>query len=194
MVSCHVFRWVHFHFGLSWQAWLGLPTTKQYELMTDLTIDWLLCEVVLLWVSESPLHVLQRRVTVQYYRDNILTPFVVLFARRVGRSFVFQDDNVHAHRALTVNAHFQQHNIFRMPRPAMSPDLSPHWTHLGHERETCVSMSKIADHVTWTLSSAAREVEQTPSNGGHWANHTQYAWSTEWTSNKSWRYHPLLIK
>ncbi|XP_041366897.1 corticotropin-releasing factor receptor 1-like [Gigantopelta aegis] len=45
--------------------------------------------------------------------------------RRVGRRLVFQDGNARAHRARIVNAHLQPHNIYRMPWPAMSPDLSP---------------------------------------------------------------------
>ena len=75
--------------------------------------------------DRTPLHVVQGRVTGQYYRDNILTPFVVPFARRVGRRFIFQDDNARAHHARIVNNHLQQHNIYRLPWPAMSPDLSP---------------------------------------------------------------------
>ena len=45
-------------------------------------------------------------------------------ARRVGRRFVFQD-NTRAHRVRIVNAHLQQHNIYQMSWPAMSPDLPP---------------------------------------------------------------------
>ena len=56
-------------------------------------------------------------------RQHTETPSVVSFARRVGRRFVFLDDNVRTHRAIIVNAHLQQHNIYRMPWPAMSPDL-----------------------------------------------------------------------
>ena len=32
------------------------------------------------------------------------------------------------------------------------------------------------------------------SSNRHWENHTQYASSTGWMSDKSWFYHPLLIK
>ena len=45
-------------------------------------------------------------------------------ARRVGRRLVFQD-NTRAHRVRIVNAHLQQHNIYQMSWPAMSPDLPP---------------------------------------------------------------------
>ena len=69
------------------------------------------------------------------------------------------------------------------PRP-----FSP-WTRLGHDREISASTSKTTVHISWTWSGAAR-VEQTPSTG-HWENHTQHASSTEWMSDKSWRYHPL---
>ena len=47
----------------------------------------------------TPLHIVQGRVTGQYFQDNILTPFVVLYARHVGQCLVFQDDNIHTHYA-----------------------------------------------------------------------------------------------
>ena len=73
--------------------------------------------------TRTPFDIVEGRVAGQYYRDSILTPFVVPFARRVGRRFVFQD-NARVHRAHIANAHLQQHNIYRMPWPAMSPDIS----------------------------------------------------------------------
>ena len=45
-------------------------------------------------------------------------------ARRVDWRFVFQDYNTRAQRARIGNAHLQQHNIYRMLWPTMSPDLS----------------------------------------------------------------------
>ena len=59
----------------------------------------------------------------------------------------------------------------------------------GHDWETCVLTSKATNNVSWTW----RGLEQTPSNG-HWEKHMQYAVSTQWMSDKSWSYHPLLIK
>ena len=54
---------------------------------------------------------------------------------------VFQDDNVRAPRAWIVNAHLQQHNIYRMSWPAASSDLFPIeyvWDMIGrriHQRQ-----------------------------------------------------------
>ena len=118
----------------------GTPTS-QCDFMTDSAVDrlWCVCGGVCGgggWYrhdrqkhppppthTHTHLRIVQGRITGRYYRDNILTPSVVSFARRVGRRFVFLDDNVRSHRALIVFAHLQQHNIYRMPWPAMSPDL-----------------------------------------------------------------------
>ena len=43
------------------------------------------------------------------------------------------------------------------------PKCFPHWTYLGHDRETYVSTLKTADHISWTWSGAAKGVEQTHS-------------------------------
>ena len=51
---------------------------------------------------KTDLHVCQARVTGLYYRDNVLVPYVIAFARRHGRGFIFQDDNARAHRARVV--------------------------------------------------------------------------------------------
>ena len=75
--------------------------------------------------DKTQLHIVQWWVTGQYYRDNIIEPIVVPFARQYGRRFIFQDDNVRAHRSRLVTAHMQQRNITTMPWPALSPDLSP---------------------------------------------------------------------
>ena len=56
-------------------------------------------------------HIVQGRVTGQYYWVNKLTPFVIPFAWYVGRNLVFQDNNIHAHCAQIINAHLQEHNI-----------------------------------------------------------------------------------
>ena len=54
----------------------------------------------------------------------VQTKFICLLGVWVN-VLVFQDDNARAHRARIVNAHLQQHNIYRMPWPAVNPDLSP---------------------------------------------------------------------
>ena len=59
----------------------GTPTS-QCDFMTE--VNWVRSRVVLLWLKE-PRHIVQGRVTGQYFRDNMLTPFVVPFARRAGR-------------------------------------------------------------------------------------------------------------
>ena len=71
------------------------------------------------------LHVCQGRVTGVYYRDNVLAPYVIPFARRHGREFVFQNDNARVHGARVVTNYLQRRNIRTLPWPAMSPDLSP---------------------------------------------------------------------
>ena len=43
--------------------------------------------------GRTDLNVSQGRVNGVYYRDNVLAPYVIPFARRHGRGFVFQDDN-----------------------------------------------------------------------------------------------------
>ena len=101
--------------------------TSQCDFMTDIAVDRLWCG----WyhydfrnththTHTHALQIVQRRLTGQYYRANILTPFVVPFARPVGRCFVFQDDNARAHRARIFDAHLQQHNIYLMPWPCSS--------------------------------------------------------------------------
>ena len=88
--------------------------------------------------GRTALHIVQGRVTGQYYRDNILEPIVVPFARQAGPQFVFQDDNARAHRARIVTQYLQQQNITTLPWPALSPDLSPieHvWDTLGRRRK-----------------------------------------------------------
>lgn len=75
--------------------------------------------------GRTDLHVCIGRVTGLYYRDNVLAPYVIPFARRHGHGFIFQDDNARAHRARVVTEYLQQQNIRSLPWPAMSPDLSP---------------------------------------------------------------------
>ena len=62
----------------------GTPTSP-CDFMTEVNYC-VRSRVVLLWLKE-PRHIVQGRVTGQYYRDNMLTPFVVPFARRVNRRF-----------------------------------------------------------------------------------------------------------
>ena len=59
------------------------------------------------------------------YRDNVLAPYVIQFARRHGRGFSFQDDNARAHSARVVTNYLQRRNIRTLPWPSMSPALSP---------------------------------------------------------------------
>ena len=49
--------------------------------------------------GRTELHNCQGNVTGFYYRDNIMEPIVVPYARRQGKVFIFQDDNSRAHRA-----------------------------------------------------------------------------------------------
>ena len=121
----------------------GTPTS-QCDFMTVMAVDRFGCVRVSLCLTE-PLHIVQGRVTGQYYRDSILTPFVLPFARRVGR-YCVQDDNGRAHRARTVNAHLQQHNIYRMSWPAMSTDLSPTdhvWDMMGKQCSVIVATVEV---------------------------------------------------
>ena len=78
-------------------------------------------------MGRMDLHICQGTVTGQYYRDNILDPIVVPFARRHGAGFIFQDDydNARPHRARIVQRHLQQRGIRTLPWPAMSPDYFP---------------------------------------------------------------------
>ena len=75
--------------------------------------------------GRTDLHVCQGRFTGVYYRDNVLAPYVIPFARRHDRGFVFQDDNARANRARVVTNYLQRRNIRTLPWPSMSPDLSP---------------------------------------------------------------------
>ncbi|MEW8562533.1 MAG: transposase [Candidatus Thiodiazotropha sp.] len=75
-------------------------------------------------IGKTDLHVCHGRVTGLHYRD-VLVRYVIPFARRHGRGFIFQDDNARAHRARVVMEYLQRRNIRTLPWPAMSPDLSP---------------------------------------------------------------------
>ena len=56
--------------------------------------------------DRTPLHIVQGRVTEQYYRVNILTRFVVPFARRVGRRLGFQEREREMFYLTTHSTHF----------------------------------------------------------------------------------------
>lgn len=109
--------------------------------------------------GRTDLHVVAGRVTGQYYRDNILAPHVVPFARRYGRRFIFQDDNARCHRARIVTDYLQQQNITTLPWPALSPDLSP------------------IEHVWDMLGQRLRQRQQPPANVQELAAALQQEWN-----------------
>ena len=65
--------------------------------------------------SKTDIYVCQGRVTRVYYRGNVFAPYVIPFARRHGRGFVFQDVFARAHRARVVTDYLQRRNIRTMP-------------------------------------------------------------------------------
>jgi hypothetical protein len=75
--------------------------------------------------GRTDLHVVVKRVTGQHYRNNILIPHVVLFARRYRRHFIFQDDNARCHWGRIVTDYLQQQNITTLSGPAISPNIFP---------------------------------------------------------------------
>ena len=63
--------------------------------------------------------------TEQRYVNDILCPVVVPMARRIGRSFIFQDDNARPHIACVAVDFLKQQGIVTLQWTAKSPDLSP---------------------------------------------------------------------
>ena len=90
--------------------------TSQSDFMTDLAMDRLWYEMVSLWLTEPS--ILCKEVSLGITTG---TTYWNHLSSCVGRRSVFQDDNTCAYLAQIVNAHLQQHNIYWLPRPAMSP-------------------------------------------------------------------------
>ena len=60
------------------------------------------------------------------HTTTFVTPVVEHWLEReIAQWEGFQDDNARVHRVRIVTAHLQQHDIYGLPWPAMSPDLSP---------------------------------------------------------------------
>ena len=76
--------------------------------------------------GRTELHNCQGHVTGFYYRDNIMEPIVVPYARRQGNAFIFQGDNSRAHRArVACPRYLQFRRVSTPPWPGKSPDQSP---------------------------------------------------------------------
>ena len=67
----------------------------------------------------------QRNLTAQRYRDEILVPLAVPLLRQIGPQAVLQDDNTRPHRARLADNFLQQVRVTRMDWAACSPDLNP---------------------------------------------------------------------
>lgn len=86
------------------------------------------------WNFRTELHFVRGTVNQFTYIDNILRPHVLPMRRRIGRNFVFMQDNATSHTARRVRQFFQAENITVLNHPANSPDLNPieHiWDNLG---------------------------------------------------------------
>ncbi|GBM70916.1 hypothetical protein AVEN_263589-1 [Araneus ventricosus] len=68
---------------------------------------------------------LRSSVTAVRYRNEVLDPFVKLFAAAVGPSFVLKDDNVCPHRGAIVDDFLESEGIAHMEWLAYSLDLNP---------------------------------------------------------------------
>ena len=75
--------------------------------------------------GRTELHNCRRNVTGLHYRDNVIEPIVVPYARRHGKAFIFHDDNARAHRACVVQDHIRFRGITTLPWPAKYPGYSP---------------------------------------------------------------------
>lgn len=86
---------------------------------------------IMVWAGISlgyrtDLHIFKRgSVTAVRYRDEVLEPFVRLYAAAVGPTFVLMDDNARPHRADIVDDYLESEGIARMAWAAYSPDLNP---------------------------------------------------------------------
>ncbi|GFX92134.1 transposable element Tcb2 transposase [Trichonephila clavipes] len=63
--------------------------------------------------------------TARRYRDEILRPFVVLYAAAIGDDIILMDDNCRSHHANLVEDFLFEKGIVRMKWPACSPDMNP---------------------------------------------------------------------
>lgn len=62
--------------------------------------------------------------SVRYVRE-IVEPHVLPYKRRIGRNFVFMQDNARPHTAAPAMTFFRDNRINLLPHPAVSPDLNP---------------------------------------------------------------------
>ncbi|KAF2880860.1 hypothetical protein ILUMI_25315 [Ignelater luminosus] len=60
----------------------------------------------------------------RYIRE-VLRPHVLPMRRRMGRRFVFMQDNARPHTAQVTRNFFEDNNVEVIPHPAVSPDLNP---------------------------------------------------------------------
>ena len=58
-------------------------------------------------IGRRDLHICQGNVTELCYRDNVIEPTVVPYARRHWNAFIFQDDNARSDRVRVVQDHLQ---------------------------------------------------------------------------------------
>ncbi|GFV36289.1 DDE_3 domain-containing protein [Trichonephila clavipes] len=76
--------------------------------------------------GQTDLHVFQGgTLTGVRYRDQILDPYVRLYAGASDNDFIQMDDNARPHRAVLVEEYLGGLGLKRMEWPARSPDLKP---------------------------------------------------------------------
>ena len=86
---------------------------------------------VIVWAGISydrrtGLHVvLNGTVNAQRYIDDVLGPYVILYAGAIGEEFVLMDDNATAHLARIVIQYLEDQGVERMYWPSRSPDINP---------------------------------------------------------------------
>ena len=140
---CHVVRWVPIHFGLPWQAFLHLVMTKWTARRCHNVISWQIWQWIgygLGWYQlTQPSSILSKEGSLG---SATLCLLGVFFRTKCSPPTV-----QHLANAMASN----------------DPKCFPHWTYLGHDRETYVLTLKTADHISWTWSGAAKGVEQTHS-------------------------------